>query len=321
MPVGTKGTIKGLSSCQLREEPAMAPEIILGNTYHLALEPGTELLSDMGGLHTFMNWKQCLLTDSGGFQMVSLLKLAEITEQGVKFISPLDNISEMMLTPEQSIKCQNEIGADIIMQLDDVVSSVVVDNARFLEATQRSVRWLDRCIVAHANPSTQNLFPIIQGGLDISPGGMREYCIKEMVARDMPGYAIGGLAGGEDKDSFWRVVAHNCQRLPANKPRYLMGVGYPLDLVVCVALGVDMFDCVYPTRTARFGVALVSTGSIRLKAEEFGKSLEKVDVHCECSCCRHYTRAALHMMFKDNNALAAQLLTTHNVAYMMNLMR
>lgn len=321
MPVGTKGTIKGLSSAQLRDEPAMAPEIILGNTYHLALEPGTELLAELGGLHTFMDWSGCLLTDSGGFQMVSLLKLAEITEQGVKFISPLDNVSEMMLTPEQSIQCQNQIGADIIMQLDDVVSSVNTDAARFLEATQRSVRWLDRCIAAHARPHNQNLFPIIQGGLDVSPGGMREYCIAEMVKRDMPGYAIGGLAGGEDKDQFWRVVAHNAQRLPAHKPRYLMGVGYPLDLVVCVALGVDMFDCVYPTRTARFGVALVPSGTVRLKAQEHGASLDKVDALCGCSCCTYYTRAALHAMFKDNNPLAAQLLTTHNIAYMMRLMR
>ena len=139
--------------------------------------------------------------------------------------------------------------------------------------------------------------------------------------RDAPGYAIGGLAGGEDKASFWRVVAHNCQRLPAHKPRYLMGVGYPLDLVVCVALGVDMFDCVYPTRTARFGVALVPEGALRLKSQEFGAELAPVDAECACSCCRGYTRAGLHVLFKEGNALAAQLLTTHNVAYMMRLMR
>jgi len=258
--------------------------------------------------------------------MVSLLKLAEITEEGVKFISPLDGVSTMLLTPEQSIKCQNQIGADIIMQLDDVVSSVNVDASRFLEATQRSVRWLDRCLKAHSRPHDQNLFPIIQGGLDVSPGGMREYCISEMIKRDAPGYAIGGLAGGEDKDSFWRVVAHNCAALPANKPRYLMGVGYPLDLVVCVCLGVDMFDCVYPTRTARFGVALVpgAGGTLRLKAQEFGSSLTPVDPACECSCCKGYTRAALHALFKTDSssqALAAQLLTTHNVAFMMRLMR
>lgn len=206
MPVGTKGTIKGLSSHQLYEE-SLSPEIILGNTYHLALQPGTELIADFGGLHKFMNWKNNLLTDSGGFQMVSLLKLAEITEEGVKFRSPIDG-TEMMLTPEQSIFFQNQIGADICMQLDDVVSSVSDSTERFEEATARSVRWLDRCIAAHKRPSEQNLFGIIQGGLDVSLGGMRERCLEEMLKRNLPGYAIGGLAGGEDKSSFWRVVAH-----------------------------------------------------------------------------------------------------------------
>lgn len=320
MPVGTKGTIKGLTSRQLTSEAALNPEIILGNTYHLAYQPGTPLVAEMGGLHEFMNWPNCLLTDSGGFQMVSLLKFAEITEEGVKFESPVDG-SEMMLTPEQSIQCQNEIGADIMMQLDDVVSSVNPDETRFREATARSVRWLDRCIKAHKRPQDQNLFAIVQGGLDVSPGGMREQCIEEMVKRDLPGYAIGGLAGGEDKDKFWRVVAHNANLLPAHKPRYLMGVGYPLDLVVCVALGVDMFDCVYPTRTARFGVALVPSGTLRLKATHFKNDREAVDPTCTCSCCSYYSKALLHTMFKDNNAIASQLLTTHNIAYMMRLMR
>ena len=189
MPVGTKGTIKGLSSEQLLE-PALSPEIILGNTYHLELQPGTDLIAEFGGLHNFMSWKNNLLTDSGGFQMVSLLKLAEITEEGVKFQSPIDG-SEMMLTPEESIKFQNQIGADIMMQLDDVVSSVNVDRERFKEATDRSVRWLDRCIAAHKRPEDQNLFCIIQGGLDISPGGLREQCLNEMIKRDTPGFAIG----------------------------------------------------------------------------------------------------------------------------------
>mmetsp|Transcript_25885 Transcript_25885/g.28247 ORF Transcript_25885/g.28247 Transcript_25885/m.28247 type:complete len:437 (-) Transcript_25885:139-1449(-) len=319
MPVGTKGSIKGLTSTQL-EDDEETPEIILGNTYHLASQPGTELIAEFGGLHKFMNWKRNMLTDSGGFQMVSLLKLARITEEGVNFQSPVDG-REIMLTPEESIRCQNNIGADIMMQLDDVVSSVNPDYERFKEATSRSVRWLDRCISAHQRPQQQNLFAIVQGGLDVSPGGLREESLKELIARDLPGYAIGGLAGGEDKSHFWRVVAHNAQRLPDNKPRYLMGVGYPLDLVVCVALGVDMFDCVFPTRTARFGVALISTGSIRLKSKEYEAQMLPVDPQCRCTTCRHYTRAALHVMFKENNPLASQLLTTHNVHYMMTLMR
>ena len=296
------------------------PEIILGNTYHLALQPGTELLQRLGGLHKFMNWDNNLLTDSGGFQMVSLLELAKITEEGVCFKSPYDG-SEKMLTPEESIACQNRIGADIMMQLDDVVSSVNVDMARFEEATRRSVRWLDRCIAAHSRKPDQNLFGIVQGGLDISPGGMREYCLEEMVKRDLPGYAIGGLAGGEDKDEFWRVVAHNAARLPAGKPRYLMGVGYPVDLVVCVALGVDMFDCVYPTRTARFGVALVPSGLLRMKSKEFATSTLAVDASCGCMCCAGYSRAFLHAAFKENSPIAASLLTKHNISYLMRLMR
>jgi tRNA-guanine transglycosylase len=206
MPVGTKGSIKGLTSTQL-EEDEECPEIILGNTYHLASQPGTELVAEFGGLHKFMNWKRNMLTDSGGFQMVSLLKLAKITEEGVNFRHPEDG-REMMLTPEESIKCQNEIGADIMMQLDDVVSSVHDNFERFKEATARSVRWLDRCISAHSRPNEQNLFGIVQGGLDVSPGGLREQSLEALVARNLPGYAIGGLAGGESKDHFWRVVSH-----------------------------------------------------------------------------------------------------------------
>ena len=229
---GYSSHLTGVSSEQLLEEH-LCPEIILGNTYHLALQPGTDLIDEMGGLHVFMNWKNNLLTDSGGFQMVSLVDLAEITEQGVRFKSPIDG-TEMLLTPEESIKFQNEIGADIIMQLDDVVSSVSDDISRFREATDRSIRWLDRCIAAHQKPSEQNLFAIIQGGLDVSPGGLRDICLEGMVSRDTPGYAIGGLAGGEDKDSFWRVVAHCTSKLPFNKPIYLMGVGECVCVCLCM---------------------------------------------------------------------------------------
>lgn len=320
MPVGTKGTIKGLSSKQL-DLDSMSPEIILGNTYHLALAPGTDVIAHFGGLHKFMNWEHNLLTDSGGFQMVSLLALAEINEEGVKFQSPEDG-SEMLLTPEQSIRFQNEIGADIIMQLDDVISSVSTSQERFIEATERSVRWLDRCIAAHSRPKEQSLFAIIQGGLDTSPGGLREKCLEAMIARNLPGYAIGGLAGGEDKDQFWRVVANCTAKLPEDKPRYLMGVGYPLDLVVCVALGVDMFDCVYPTRTARFGVALVPSGLLRVKSGAgCAGDVSPVEAGCPCFACTHYTRAALYTMFRENNAVACSLLTMHNISYMMRLMR
>lgn len=193
-----------------------------------------------------MNWQRNILTDSGGFQMVSLLQLAEITEEGVKFQSPYDENSFCMLTPEKSIELQNSIGADIIMQLDDVVKTTI-SGPRVEEAMHRTTRWLDRCIKAHRNPDRQNIFPIVQGGLD---NKLRVQSAKNHIERHVRGYAIGGLSGGESKDDFWRMVHISTDILPKNKPRYLMGVGFAEDLVVCCALGVDMFDCVFPTRTA-----------------------------------------------------------------------
>jgi queuine tRNA-ribosyltransferase len=327
MPVGTKGTIKGVTVEEVKSDPALDNAIILANTYHMALQPGTETLKEMGGLHSFMGWNRNILTDSGGFQMVSLLKLAEITEEGVTFESPFTKGERMLLRPEDSIRHQNDIGSDIIMALDDVVSSVADDRERFQIATYRTLRWLDRCFAAHANPKTQTLFPIVQGGLDISVGGLRERCLAGFRNRDdsISGYAIGGLAGGESKDEFWRVVDQCCRALPDTKPRYLMGVGYPLDLVVCTALGVDMYDCVYPTRTARFGVALVpgeAPGTLRLKSHECAKDELVVQVGCGCQACAGgISRARFHSLLKTGNPLAAQLLTQHNIAYMMALVR
>lgn len=320
MPVGTQGAIKGLTPEQMDSEP-ISCEILLANTYHLALRPGTELLEEVGGIHEFMQWPKNVLTDSGGFQMVSLSKLCEVTEEGVTFESFVDG-TKMLLTPEMSIAHQNRIGSDIIMALDDVVSSVIVDDARFVEATARTVRWIDRCMAAHAHPERQNLFAIVQGGLDVSDGGLRDQCLDALIARDLPGYAIGGLAGGESKEAFWRVVAKCAARLPEDKPRYLMGVGYPLDLVVCSALGVDMYDCVYPTRTARFGTALVPSGLLKLRAPQFEHDERPVDETCECFVCKKYSRAYLRLMLKkDESGIGAQLVTYHNVAYMLALMR
>ncbi|XP_060589468.1 queuine tRNA-ribosyltransferase catalytic subunit 1-like, partial [Ruditapes philippinarum] len=211
MPVGTQGTLKGILPDQLKE---LDCKIMLGNTYHLGNRPGPELLEKAGGLHKFMNWDRNLLTDSGGFQMVSLLKLAEITEQGVKFQSPHDG-SEMMLTPEKSIEIQNSIGADIIMQLDDVVHSTTT-GPRVEEAMYRTIRWLDRCIAAHGRPHDQNIFPIVQGGLDAE---LRKKCAAELTKRDVAGFAIGGLSGGEEKAMFWRMVDVSTDCLPDDKPR------------------------------------------------------------------------------------------------------
>uniref|UniRef100_A0A670KDM8 Queuine tRNA-ribosyltransferase catalytic subunit 1 n=1 Tax=Podarcis muralis TaxID=64176 RepID=A0A670KDM8_PODMU len=278
MPVGTQGTMKGLTSTQL---DALGCRLCLGNTYHLGMRPGPELIQKANGLHGFMNWSRNLLTDSGGFQMVSLVELSKVTEEGVCFCSPYDG-KEILLTPEKSIEIQNALGSDIMMQLDDVVSSTV-SGPRVEEAMFRSIRWLDRCIAAHTKPGQQNLFAIIQGGLDPS---LRSKCLEEMTKRDVPGFAIGGLSGGEAKDHFWRMVDLSTNHLPRNKPRYLMGVGYATDLVVCVALGCDMFDCVFPTRTARFGSALVPWGSLQLKNKQYAKDFRPIDENCDCPTCQ-----------------------------------
>lgn len=312
MPVGTQGSVKGLTSQQLED---LDCHIILGNTYHLENRPGSELVDDMGGLHSFVNWKRGMLTDSGGFQMVSLLHLADINEEGVTFQSPVDGHT-MLLTPEHSIAVQNRLGADIIMALDDVVPSTAADPKRFEEATHRTTRWIDRCIAAHSKPHEQSLFPIVQGGLDPR---LRDISIRGLVERDAPGYAIGGLAGGEDKTSFIRVVSQCTAGLPDNKPRYVMGIGYPLDIVLCSALGADMYDSVYPTRTARFGVALVPDGVIRLKQASFESDLRPIQEDCPCMVCKKYTRAYLHPLVARNIAFASNLVTYHNVAFMQQL--
>ncbi|KAJ2601020.1 Queuine tRNA-ribosyltransferase catalytic subunit 1 [Coemansia sp. RSA 1722] len=312
MPVGTMGSIKGITTKQLE---ALDCHVILGNTYHLGSRPGPELLDAAGGLHKFMAWNRGLLTDSGGFQMVSLLKLANITEEGVEFENPHDG-KKMMLTPEMSIGLQNSIGADIMMQLDDVVSSLTT-GSRVEEAMWRSVRWLDRSIKAHSRPTEQNLFPIVQGGLDER---LRTLSANELVKRDSPGYAIGGLSGGEAKGTFWRMVTLSTDILPTNKPRYCMGVGYAEDLVVCSALGVDMYDCVFPTRTARFGNALVRTGSLSLKQGRYKDDMSPIDKDCDCPTCKNYTKAYLHTtVTKDTTG--CHLITIHNIAFQMRLMR
>ncbi|XP_069362024.1 queuine tRNA-ribosyltransferase catalytic subunit isoform X2 [Maniola hyperantus] len=271
MPVGTQGTMKGLLPDQLEN---LNCEIILGNTYHLGNRPGVEVLTKVGGLHKFMGWNRALLTDSGGFQMVSLLKLAEITEQGVKFKSPYDD-SEIMLTPEKSIEIQNCIGADIIMQLDDVVQTTFQDYDRIKEATERTSRWLDRCLKAHKRPTEQNIFPIVQGLLNPE---LRRQSAEEHITKDVNGFAIGGLSGGEAKDDFWPMVSLGTEILDKNKPRYLMGVGLAIDLVVCVALGIDMFDCVFPTRTA---MRLMRTMRENIKQGTFPQFVKKFvnDLH------------------------------------------
>ncbi|KAM9779765.1 queuine tRNA-ribosyltransferase catalytic subunit 1 [Neosynchiropus ocellatus] len=312
MPVGTQGTLKGITVDQLN---GLGCQICLGNTYHLGMRPGPQLIEKAKGLHGFMNWDKNLLTDSGGFQMVSLVELSEVTEEGVKFKSPYDG-KVILLTPEKSISIQNSLGSDIMMQLDDVVSSTVT-GPRVEEAMHRSIRWLDRCIAANKNPDKQNLFAIIQGGLNPE---LRKTCLDEMTKRNVPGFAIGGLSGGEEKDDFWRMVTLSTDHLPREKPRYLMGVGYAVDLVVCVALGCDMFDCVFPTRTARFGSALVPWGSVQLKHKQYAKDFQPIDPDCTCPTCKRHSRAYLHALFKSDTA-AMHHVTIHNINYQLTLMR
>ncbi|OQD82754.1 hypothetical protein PENANT_c020G02730 [Penicillium antarcticum] len=336
MPVATQASLKGLTYDQLRDTGCM---LCLNNTYHLGLKPGQAVLDSVGGAHKLQGWDRNLLTDSGGFQMVSLLKLATVTEEGVRFLSPHDG-SPMLLTPEHSISLQNSIGSDIIMQLDDVIATTSPDHARIKEAMERSVRWLDRCIEEHKYPEKQNLFCIIQGGLDLE---LRKQCCEEMVARDTPGIAIGGLSGGEAKEEFCKVfvslllwIAFNeltghrvdtCTGLlPENKPRYVMGVGYPEDIVVAVALGADMFDCVWPTRTARFGDAIVSSGTINLRRKIFEEDFRPIEEGCTCTSCRPVdqgglglTRAYMHHI-TAKETVGAHLLTIHNVHFMLTMM-
>lgn len=311
MPVGTRGTAKGITAEQLR---ALGCGLCLGNAYHLGTAPGPDVVQRAGGLHGFMGWSRNLLTDSGGFQMVSLLALCEVSEEGVRFRPPRG--PAVLLSPERCMALQNALGADIVMQLDDVVSSTQT-GPRVEEAMLRSVRWLDRCIAAHRRPTEQNLFAIIQGGL--SPT-LRRRCLAEMTQRDVPGFAIGGLSGGEDKELFWRTVKFSTERLPTHKPRYLMGVGYDTDLVVCVALGCDMFDCVFPTRTARFGSALGPWGSLQLKNRQFAKDFRPIDEDCDCPTCQRHSRAFLHALLRSDPA-ALHHITVHNIAYQLRLMR
>ena len=313
MPVGTQGCVKGLTSMQLEE---IECQVILGNTYHLGQRPGKDLFLECGGLHKFMSWKRGLLTDSGGFQMVSLADLSDVTEEGVTFQSPIDGKSEM-LTPEKSMEIQNAIGADIIMALDDVVSSVKISKERFEEATHRTTRWIDRCIKGHKRPKEQALFGIVQGGLD---DRLRDISLKGLLKRgkDLPGFAIGGLAGGEGKEDFCRVLESALPKLPFNKPRYVMGIGYPIDIVICTAFGGDMYDCVFPSRTARFGNALVPEGTLRLKHAQYKTDERKVQDDCDCVCCLNYTRKDLNKI-AGKETEASIVLTYHNLRYLMRL--
>lgn len=310
MPVGTQGTVKGLSPQELTE---MGSQMILGNTYHLMLRPGEALVKAHGGLAGFTAYTGPFLTDSGGFQVMSLGHLRQIDEEGVTFRSHIDGTT-VRLTPERSMQVQEDLGADVIMAFDECPPHPSsTDYMR--QSLERTVRWLERCQKAHTK-ADQALFAIVQGGTN-------EQLRKESLAATLPfataGFALGGLAVGEGKEEMFPAIAYSAPKLPENKPRYLMGVGHPEDLVAAIALGIDMFDCVYPTRTGRFGYALTDQGRLNLNKAAMREQLIPVDASCSCYGCRHYTRAYYHHLMKASEMLAPRMLSLHNLHYLHHL--
>lgn len=312
MPVGTKATVKTMTPDELEE---MNAEIILSNTIHLFLRPGHELIEEAGGLHEFMNWNHPILTDSGGFQVFSLADLNQIKEEGVEFQSFIDG-SKHFITPERSIEIQNALGADIMMAFDEC-APYPADREYTVEALERTTRWAKRCKEAHANPDTQALFGIVQGGMYED---LRRRSVKEITALDFPGYAVGGLSVGEPKELMLEVLDYTAPLLPENKPRYLMGVGTPDYLIEGVVRGIDMFDCVFPTRVARNGLALTSEGRLNMKNAQFKKDFTPLDSECECYTCKNYTRSYIRHLVKQNEILGMRLLTYHNLHFLINMM-
>ncbi|MBR2575776.1 MAG: tRNA guanosine(34) transglycosylase Tgt [Firmicutes bacterium] len=313
MPVGTQATVKAMKPEEVRD---MGADIILGNTYHLFLRPGHELIREAGGLHTFMNWSGSILTDSGGFQVFSLGKMRKITEEGVKFQSYLDG-SRHMLTPESVVEIQTALGSDIMMAFDEC-APYPADRRYIKDSLERTTRWLKRCKEAHWNTEEQALFGIMQGGMYKD---MRKESADQIVEMDLPGYSIGGLSVGEPKEIMYDMLDDCVDWLPEEKPRYLMGVGSPDCLLEGVARGIDMFDCVIPTRIARNGMAYTSFGKVSIKNKQYEKDFGPLDPKCDCYTCRNYSRAYLRHLFKAGEILSSILLTHHNIYYLLNLMK
>tara|TARA_R110002073_G_scaffold118918_6_gene259526 strand:+ start:43380 stop:44633 length:1254 start_codon:yes stop_codon:yes gene_type:complete len=353
MPVGTRASVKGILPHMVRQGGA---EVLLNNTYHLMLRPGSELIRDMGGVHKFMNWDGPILTDSGGYQAYSMADINAIDEDGVSFKSILDG-SMVRLNPEIAMRVQNELGPDIMMAFDDCPPSVDPDSgevnqprlnkatsrdtkkksvydhaARLTIANQRTVRWLERCKQAHARPSEQSLFGIIQGGADLE---MRDWSVERICNIDLPGYAIGGVAVGESTEDIARIVRHTAPQMPAAKPRYLMGVGYEHDITMAVLSGVDMFDCVLPTRNGRnangFTCEPGRNGQIRLRNAQFARDELPIEPGCDCQACdpakhgwstpdvRPFSRAYLRHLFQAGEMLGPILVTLHNLRFFQRL--
>ncbi|MBE6029061.1 MAG: tRNA guanosine(34) transglycosylase Tgt [Clostridiales bacterium] len=326
MPVGTAATVKAMRPEQVEE---LGAQIILSNTYHLYLRPGHEIVKEAGGLHKFMNWNKPILTDSGGFQVFSLGKMRKITEEGVKFQSHIDG-SRHMISPEKSMEIQHALGSDIMMAFDEC-APWPAERRYVEESLELTTRWLKRCKAAHEEYAAslggesqvlgegcnQSLFGIMQGG---TYKDLRERSAEQVVEMDLPGYSIGGLSVGEPKELMYEVMDDCVELLPKNKPRYLMGVGSPDCLFEGVERGIDMFDCVLPTRIARHGMAMTSQGRVNIKNKKYERDFTPLDPNCDCYTCRNYSRAYLRHLFKSDEILSAMLMTNHNLHFLIKTM-
>ncbi|WP_026893968.1 tRNA guanosine(34) transglycosylase Tgt [Clostridiisalibacter paucivorans] len=312
MPVGTQATVKTMTPEELKD---MGAQIILSNTYHLYLRPGHDLIDEAGGLHKFMNWDKPILTDSGGFQVFSLGDLRNIEEKGVEFRSHIDG-SKHFISPEKSIEIQNALESDIAMAFDEC-APYPADKDYVKNSLERTTRWAKRCKDAHKKPVKQGIFGIVQGGMYKD---LREQSAKEIIDIDFPGYAVGGLSVGEPANIMYDVLDFTTPLLPKNKPRYLMGVGSPDYLFESVIRGIDMADCVLPTRMARNGTVFTSQGRVIIKNAQYARDFGKLDPECDCYTCRNYSRAYIRHLFKAKEILGARLTTIHNLYFLIKLM-
>ena len=314
MPVGTYGAVKAMTVEEVR---GLGAEIILGNTFHLSITPSTEVIEAHGDLHDFMNWQGPILTDSGGFQVFSLGKMRKITEEGVAFRSPKDG-SSIFMGPEESMQIQHKLGSDIVMIFDDCTAYPAEKNV-VDQSMQLSLRWAKRSLIEHKRLNNKNaLFGIVQGGMHRD---LRVHSSESLIEMDFNGYAIGGLSVGEPKEEMMEVLSYLPDHMPQDKPRYLMGVGTPLDLVEGVASGVDMFDCVMPSRNARNGYLFTSEGVVKIRNAKYKKDTGPLDPNCACSTCSNYSRSYLHHLQKTNEILGSRLNTLHNLFYYQELMQ
>lgn len=312
MPVGTQGTVKTLTPKCLEETNT---NIILCNAFHLCLRPGERVVKQMGGLHDFIGWDGAIITDSGGYQVFSLTGLTRVSDDGVEFQSPVDGV-KVFLTPERVIDIQNDLGADIIMCFDECVP-YPCEHDRASIAVKRTLKWAERCLNAKTNKK-QVLFGIIQGSVF---GDLRIDCAKKLVEMDFKGYSIGGLSVGEGSVLMNEVLDYTIEFLPSDKPRYLMGVGLPVDILDAIERGVDMFDCVVPTRNGRNGCAFTSTGKVKILNSQYKEDSSPLDKACSCYTCQNFTRAYLRHLFQANEILGLILISLHNIYYFQNLMQ